>query len=234
MIPTPGSKPKGISIGPDKASMSALGDAVAARLAMDRDFDLINPEDPAPEALVLEGAALGGMAAGWVGVYQRHRKREMKDGAPAYRHVVNPLLWIARDDEGIWRGQLESKLGQRVSQLKLMDKKCTNPTSATDEAWQFIDPETNDWEKAWTLKCRLADAAEVEAARAQLPAEPRQLSVECADLSVLSELAIGCVGVFTRGRELGETRQEQDRDVNGSPCWRNVSSPMLCMSRSLD
>uniref|UniRef100_A0A7S2HYU7 Uncharacterized protein n=1 Tax=Haptolina brevifila TaxID=156173 RepID=A0A7S2HYU7_9EUKA len=227
-------KPKGLSFGPDKKSMLALGDAVAARLAMDRDFDLIDPEEPAPDALVLEGATLAGMATGWIGVYERQRGREMKDGAPAYRHINNPVLWIARDDEGTWRGQYEGKLGQRVSQLKLVDKSCVNPCSPSEEAWQYLDPATSDWEKSWSLRCRAAEADEVEVARTKRPAEPTLLSFEGCDPGGLSALAVGYLGLYTRGKELNEKKETVDRDVNHSPCWRNVANPMLYLARGSD
>ena len=72
-------------------------------------------------------------------------------GAPAYQNTFNPQLWLARDAEGNWRGQLQCKMGEMSSLLKLVDRNCTYPTSASDAAWQYIDPATKDWEKAWTL-----------------------------------------------------------------------------------
>ena len=146
--------PKGFSFGVDKKQMVALGDAVKARLEMERDFDTVDALRPPPQALSLEGAVLPGMAAGFVGLYTRHEAREIEGGAPAYRNVRNPVLWLARDAEGVWRGQIESKMGKLASMLKLADSRAIHPSSATDEAWQYIDPDTKDWEKQWQLRGR--------------------------------------------------------------------------------
>ena len=70
---------KSMSLGPDKQSMLALGDAIKARLEMEKDFDTIDPEAPPPEAVALEGQRLPGMAAGWIGLYERQAKREKDD-----------------------------------------------------------------------------------------------------------------------------------------------------------
>ena len=94
--------PKGFSFGiqSDKQQMLALGDAVRARLEMERDFETIDAMRPPPPAVSLEGGSLPGMPAGFVGLYERQAKREIEGGAPAYRNVRNPILWLARDEEG--------------------------------------------------------------------------------------------------------------------------------------
>lgn len=225
--------PKGFSFGIDKQQTLALGDAVKARLEMERDFDTVDALCPPPAAVRIEGASLQGMAAGWVGLYERMAKRELEGGAPCYRHVRNPILWLGRDDEGTWRGQVESKLGQPASLIKLMDKQCVNPSSKTDEAWQYIDPETKDWEKCWQLNCVVATEDDVAAEKAALPPVPAALIFEGAQLP--GALAAGFIGVYIRATEYnqGEKRQ-QDRVVLNSPCWRQVQNPMLYISRSPD
>ena len=225
--------PKGFSFGVDKKQMVALGDAVKARLEMERDFDTVDALRPPPQALSLEGAVLPGMAAGFVGLYTRHEAREIEGGAPAYRNVRNPVLWLARDAEGVWRGQIESKMGKLASMLKLADSQAIHPSSATDEAWQYIDPDTKDWEKQWQLRCREATEDEVEAERAAWPPVPPVLVLEGSSLP--GAMAAGFVGVYTRGQEWDATaRAHIDRLILGTPCWRQVQNPCLWLCRAPD
>ena len=88
-----------------------------------------------PPALSIEGAPLRGMAAGFTGLYELQSDR-VTNGAPAWRHVHNQSLWIARDTEGWWRGQFESNLGKPSSQLKMPDKASALPCVASEMTWQ--------------------------------------------------------------------------------------------------
>ena len=227
--------PKGFSFGinADKTQMLALGDAIKARLEMERDFETVDDLCPPPPAVRLEGARLPGMAAGWVGLYERQQKREIEGGAPCYRNVCNPVLWLGRDDEGSWRGQVESKLGERASLLKLVDKACTSPSSKTDAAWQYIDPDTKDWETCWQLNCTAATLEECAEARAALPPAPHALVFEGPALP--GALAAGFLGVYVRGTEYSQTeRREVTREVLHSPCWRQIQNPSLWICRGPD
>ena len=145
-----------LGIGSDKNQMQALGDAVKARLEMDKDFETQDENVPPPPAVALEGPPLPGLCGGFVGIFERQPKREMEGGARAYRSVRNPVLWLARDGAGRVARPGGGKLGEMASLLKLADKACLHPSSTTDEPWQYIDPETRDWEKAWRHKCREA------------------------------------------------------------------------------
>ena len=220
-----------LGIGSDKNQMQALGDAVKARLEMDKDFETQDENVPPPPAVALEGPPLPGLCGGFVGIFERQPKREMEGGAPAYRSVRNPVLWLARDGEGVWRGQVEGKLGEMASLLKLADKGCLHPSSTTDEPWQYIDPETRDWEKAWRHKCREATAEEVADTRASLPEVPEYLSLEGPALP--GEMASGFVGLYMRAKEMKE-RVEVGREVLGSPCWRQLQNPSLYIVRAND
>ena len=216
-----------ITIGPDKNQMQALGDAVKARLEMEKDFETQDENVPPPPAVALEGPPLPGLGGGFVGVFERQPKREMEGGAPAYRSVRNPVLWLARDGEGVWRGQVEGKLGEMASLLKLADKACLHPSSPTDEAWQYIDPETRDWEKAWRHKCREATAEEVAAVRSALPDVPEYLSLELVGGGALpGEMASGFAGLYQRAKEMKERDEvatqniEMDDKIEKPKCLR--------------
>ena len=172
-------------IASDQKQMLALGEAVArsqARLALEEEkaglrVKRSDPDRTPPQFLCIEGQELpGGMSRGFAGLYERQPQREMEGGAPAYRHVVNKVLWLARDQEGCWRGQVESKLGQLTSLIKLATTKSLFPCDDVDDTpWSAIDPATRDWEKLWALKCREASAAEVEACKRGSP--PRRSRV---------------------------------------------------------
>ena len=132
--------------------MLALGEAVAAsqaKLALEEEMAGLavkrsDPEHTPPTYICIEGPGLSGVTGGFAGFFKRQPQREMEGGAPAYKHCVNPVLWLARDMEGCWRGQVEGKLGQLSSLLKLADKSCLFPCSTTDEPWQSIDTSTRD------------------------------------------------------------------------------------------
>ena len=246
MIPTPNAadpkKPKGMSFGiqNDKKQMLALGDAIKARLELEaaREGNGVvkyDPAHPPPPALSLEGASLNGMAAGFVGLFERLKNREVEGGAPLYRSVRNPVLVIARDAEGVWRGQIESKVGQPASLLKLADSKCLHPSSPSDEAWQYIEPETKDWEKKWQLKCREATDEEVATERARLLSTPVPPVLVLEGGALPGAMAAGFVGVYTRGFQWDyQTRQDKEHVVLHSPCWRHVENPCLWICRGPD
>jgi len=125
-------------------------------------------------------------------------------------------------------------MGQPASRLKLMDSKCLHPTAPTDEAWQYIDPSTDDWEKAWALKCRAATLDEVAAERASWPSAPANLVLDGATLPP-SLMAAGFVGTYVRGTEWSqEQRKEVHRQIHSSPCWRQIENPCLWLCRAPD
>ena len=231
-----GMAPKGFSFGitSDKAQMQSLGDAVAARLELEQGFTTQDPDRPPPQFVCLQGAALAGMARGFVGYYERQPKRELARGAPAYRHTRNPVLWLCRDAEGIWRGQVESKIGQPSSLLKRVDDQCLHPNSASDEAWQYVSPDTQDWEKAWSLTCREASAEEVAGEQASREAPPAFLALEAATTPPTG-LAAGFLGVYRRRIDRDpQTREEAEREVADCPAWCHVGNPSLWLARGPD
>eukprot|EP00900_Chrysochromulina_parva_P004196 jgi/Chrpa1/13778/Chrysochromulina_OHIO_Genome00019316-RA len=241
MAPKP--KPVGITIGPNKTQMLALGEAVADRMRREQQAEgtyipTQDPEKPPPAAIRLEGATLGGMCAGFLGYYERCMAREVSGGAPCYRHSANPVLYLARDPEGHWRGQLQGKLGELSSLLKLVDRDCVYPTSKSDAPWQWVDPDTRDWQEAWTLKVREAEIAEIEAERAQRKPVPTVIALEAGAASVPivggSGLTPGYEGLYRRGKQRNEKGLEEDAVHNGSACWRHVSNPMLWIARGPD
>ena len=237
-------------IASDATQMRALGEAVAAsqaRLALEEEkaglaVQRSDPGRPPPMNLCVEGQELPPMCRGFAGYYERQPQREMEGGAPAYRHASNRVLWLSRDQEGCWRGQVEGKLGQLTSLLKLADTQCLFPCSETDMPWSAIDPSTRDWEKLWSLKCREAQADEVEAAKAALADPPSALMLELEGGGALpGGLASGFAGLYVRGQEhiparmsaSGEAEQKP-REINGAPAWRHVLNPMLWVCRGPD
>ena len=185
---------------------------------------------PPPAALTLNGSELTGLAAGFVGVYQRGRemsqaKRQLVErevnGSPAWRHISNPCLWIARGLDGAWWGQVESNLVGVGSGgvVRLRDTACLYPCGG-DTAWEVL--QNGAWQEDTALLCREADLKDPLLRSLLTPPDaPESLA-----LGGSPRQCCGAVEVFLGVYEL------QQGQVNGCPAWRHANNEDLWLVRA--
>ena len=114
----------------------------------------------APTVLLLEGGALTGAAAKYLGYYELQPEREV-NGSPAWRHSEHNDLWIARAPNGNWSAPPPRKRARRTRARRALLRAPT-PTRSRPPRHrraQWDSRSASSATRAGTSSCRTARAS---------------------------------------------------------------------------